>query len=114
MKVPVLCAWRGKINLLPGKIKYCLALARQAKISRNFTSYPAIYPGDHSRSHSIMEFRTLGRSGLKVPVLSLGTATFGAGSEVFRAIGQSGVAEATRLVDICLEAGAHMFDTADL
>jgi aryl-alcohol dehydrogenase-like predicted oxidoreductase len=61
-----------------------------------------------------MEFRTLGRSGLKVPVLSLGTATFGAGSEVFRAIGNSSVTEATRLLDICLEAGVNMFDTADI
>ena len=61
-----------------------------------------------------MEFRTLGRSGLKVPVLSMGTATFGAGSEVFRAMGQSSVSEATRLVDICLEAGVNMFDTADI
>jgi aryl-alcohol dehydrogenase-like predicted oxidoreductase len=61
-----------------------------------------------------MEFRTLGRSGLKVPVLSLGTATFGAGSEVFRAIGNSSVTEATRLVDVCLEAGVNMFDTADI
>jgi aryl-alcohol dehydrogenase-like predicted oxidoreductase len=61
-----------------------------------------------------MEFRTLGRSGLKVPVLSTGTATFGAGSEVFRAMGQSSVSEATRLVDICLEAGVNMFDTADI
>src|SRR3984885_5018706 len=61
-----------------------------------------------------MEFRTLGRSGLKVPVLSLGTATFGGGSEVFRAIGNSSVAEATRLVDICMEAGVNMFETADI
>lgn len=61
-----------------------------------------------------MEFRTLGRSGLKVPVLSLGTATFGDGSEIFRAIGNSSVTEATRLVDICLEAGANLFDTADI
>jgi aryl-alcohol dehydrogenase-like predicted oxidoreductase len=61
-----------------------------------------------------MEFRTLGRSGLKVPVLSLGTATFGGGSEVFRAIGETSVTEATRLVDICLEAGVNMFDTADI
>ena len=61
-----------------------------------------------------MEFRTLGRSGLKVPVLSLGTATFGGGSEVFRAIGNSSIAEATRLVDICMEAGVNMFDTADI
>jgi aryl-alcohol dehydrogenase-like predicted oxidoreductase len=44
----------------------------------------------------------------------MGTATFGAGSEVFRAMGQSSVSEATRLVDICLEAGVNMFDTADI
>jgi aryl-alcohol dehydrogenase-like predicted oxidoreductase len=61
-----------------------------------------------------MEFRTLGRSGLKVPVFSMGTATFGQGDEFFRAIGTTDVAEATRLVDICLEAGVNMFDTADI
>jgi len=61
-----------------------------------------------------MEFRILGRSGLKVPVLSLGTGTFGGANEFFRAWGNSGVEEATRLVDICLEAGVNMFDTADI
>ncbi len=61
-----------------------------------------------------MEFRILGRSGLKVPVLSLGTGTFGGTTELFRAWGNSGVPEATRLVDICLEAGVNMFDTADI
>ena len=61
-----------------------------------------------------MEFRTLGRSGLKVPVLSFGTATFGGGNEFFKAWGASDVAEATRLVDICLEAGVNLFDTADV
>ena len=61
-----------------------------------------------------MEFRTLGRSGLKVPVLSLGTGTFGGANEFFRAWGNSGVPEATKLVDICLEAGCNMFDTADI
>jgi aryl-alcohol dehydrogenase-like predicted oxidoreductase len=61
-----------------------------------------------------MEFRTLGRSGLKVPVLSFGTGTFGGGNEFFRAWGASDVAEATRLVDICLEAGVNLFDTADV
>ena len=60
-----------------------------------------------------MEYRTLGRSGLKVPVLSFGTATFGGGGEFFKAWGSTDVAEATRLVDICLEAGANMFDSAD-
>ena len=61
-----------------------------------------------------MQFRTLGYSGLKVPVLSFGTGTFGGGSEFFRAWGSSDVAEATRLVDICLQAGVNLFDTADV
>ena len=61
-----------------------------------------------------MEFRTLGRSGLKVPVLSFGTGTFGGGSEFFKAWGDTDVKEATRLVDICLEAGVNLFDTADV
>ena len=61
-----------------------------------------------------MEYRQLGASGLKVPALSFGTGTFGGGSELFRAWGATDVAEATRLVDICLEAGLNMFDTADV
>jgi aryl-alcohol dehydrogenase-like predicted oxidoreductase len=61
-----------------------------------------------------MEFRTLGRAGLKVPVLSFGTGTFGGGTEFFEAWGASDVAEATRLVDVCLEAGVNLFDTADV
>jgi aryl-alcohol dehydrogenase-like predicted oxidoreductase len=61
-----------------------------------------------------MEFRMLGRSGLKVPALSFGTGTFGGSNEFFRAWGASDVAEATRLVDICLEAGVNLFDTADV
>jgi aryl-alcohol dehydrogenase-like predicted oxidoreductase len=61
-----------------------------------------------------MEFRRLGRSGLKVPVLCFGAATFGGGGEFFKAWGSTDVAEATRLVDICLEAGVNLFDTADV
>jgi len=61
-----------------------------------------------------MEYRRLGTSGLRVPVLSLGTATFGGEGEFFQAWGANGVAEATRLVDICLEAGATMFDSSDV
>src|SRR6185437_3012449 len=61
-----------------------------------------------------MEYRTLGRCGFKVPVLSLGTGTFGGGGELFKAWGQTDVAEATRLVDICLDAGLTMFDSADV
>ncbi|HWA99449.1 MAG TPA: aldo/keto reductase [Pirellulales bacterium] len=60
-----------------------------------------------------MEYRLLGGSGFKVPVLSFGTGTFGGGTEFFKAWGESDVAEATRLVDICLEAGLNMFDSAD-
>jgi len=61
-----------------------------------------------------MEYRQLGYSGLKVPVLSFGTGTFGGGNEFFRVWGSSDVAEASRLVDICLEAGVNLFDTADV
>src|SRR5246127_4735527 len=61
-----------------------------------------------------MEYRQLGRSGLKVPALSFGTATFGGANEFFRAWGASDVAEATRLVDVCLDAGVTLFDTADV
>jgi aryl-alcohol dehydrogenase-like predicted oxidoreductase len=61
-----------------------------------------------------MEFRQLGHSGFKVPVLSLGTGTFGGKGEFFGAWGSSDVAEATRLVDIALEAGLNMFDSADV
>jgi len=61
-----------------------------------------------------MEYRQLGGSGLKVPVLTFGTGTFGGGGELFSAFGQSDVAEATRLVDISLEAGLSMFDSADV
>ena len=61
-----------------------------------------------------MEFRKLGRSGFKVPVLSLGTGTFGGTGEFFGAWGNNGVPEAKRLVDISLDAGLNMFDTADI
>jgi aryl-alcohol dehydrogenase-like predicted oxidoreductase len=61
-----------------------------------------------------MEYRQLGGSGLKVPVLTLGTGTFGGKGELFSAWGNSGVPEATRLVHISLEAGLTMFDSADV
>jgi aryl-alcohol dehydrogenase-like predicted oxidoreductase len=61
-----------------------------------------------------MEYRQLGSSGFMVPAFSLGTGTFGGGGELFKAWGDSDVAEATRLVDICLEAGLTMFDSADV
>ncbi|HEY1860186.1 MAG TPA: aldo/keto reductase [Gemmataceae bacterium] len=61
-----------------------------------------------------MEYRQLGASGLKVPALTLGTGTFGGGTTFFKAWGDSGVADATRLVDICLDVGVTMFDSADI
>jgi aryl-alcohol dehydrogenase-like predicted oxidoreductase len=61
-----------------------------------------------------MEMRQLGRSGLHVPVLSFGTATFGGSNEFFQKWGSTDVKEASRLVDICLDAGVNFFDTADV
>jgi len=61
-----------------------------------------------------MEHRFLGASGFKVPVLSFGTGTFGGKGEFFGAWGQTDVAEARRMVDICLDAGLTMFDSADV
>jgi aryl-alcohol dehydrogenase-like predicted oxidoreductase len=61
-----------------------------------------------------MEYRQMGGSGFKVPVLSLGTGTFGGSNEFFKAWGGSDVTEATRLIDVCLDAGLNMFDSADI
>lgn len=61
-----------------------------------------------------MEYRQLGASGLTVPVLSFGAGTFGGKGPLFSAWGNTDVEEARRLIDICLEAGLTMFDTADI
>src|SRR5579859_1498292 len=72
-------------------------------------------PGDPPPTmSSLMENRQLGASGFMVPVLSLGTGTFGGGGELFKHWGATDVKEATRIVDICLEAGLTMFDSADV
>ena len=61
-----------------------------------------------------MDYNLLGRSGFKVPALSFGTGTFGGRGKFFEAWGSSDVEEATRLVDVCLDAGLTMFDSADV
>lgn len=61
-----------------------------------------------------MDYRLLGRSGFKVPVLTFGTGTFGGKGEFFNAWGETDAKEASRLVDICLDAGVTMFDSADV
>lgn len=61
-----------------------------------------------------MEFRQLGASGLHVPVLSFGTATFGGGNEFFKAWGNTQQEEANRMIKLCMDAGVNMFDTANV
>ncbi len=56
----------------------------------------------------------MGGSGLQVPVLSFGTATFGGGTDFFKKWGSTDVAEAKRMVNICLDAGLNLFETADV
>jgi len=61
-----------------------------------------------------MEHRFLGRSGFKVPALGFGAGTFGGRGPLFSAWGNTDVAGARRIVDICLDAGVTLFDTADV
>lgn len=61
-----------------------------------------------------MIYRRLGRSGLKVSVLSFGTGTFGGKGPLFSAWGSSDLGEARRLLHRCLDAGVNLVDTADV
>jgi aryl-alcohol dehydrogenase-like predicted oxidoreductase len=61
-----------------------------------------------------MEYRRLGASGLRVPALSFGTATFGGGNDFFKAWGSTDAGGAARLIDLCLDHGVSMFDSADV
>jgi aryl-alcohol dehydrogenase-like predicted oxidoreductase len=60
-----------------------------------------------------MEYRTLGRSGLKVSSIAMGTFSFG-GEGPFAKVAAQGVREARRLVDVCIEGGVNLFDTANM
>jgi aryl-alcohol dehydrogenase-like predicted oxidoreductase len=61
-----------------------------------------------------MEYRYLGKSGLRVSALSLGAATFGGATPFFKAWGDTDVKDARRMVDMCLDAGVNLIDTADV
>ncbi|MGB4361748.1 MAG: aldo/keto reductase, partial [Rhodoferax sp.] len=60
-----------------------------------------------------MEYRTLGRSGLKISALSMGTFSFG-GKGDFAMVAKQGVDEARRLVDTCIDGGINVFDTSNM
>ena len=100
--------------------RHFAAVPWQRSLKAIRTSPPAIQdatfdkPPFASKLTGPMEYRFLGGSGFRVPVLTLGTGTFGGKGELFSAWGNSGVAEARRLVDICLDAGVTMFDSADV
>ncbi|MBP6798461.1 MAG: aldo/keto reductase, partial [Luteimonas sp.] len=61
-----------------------------------------------------MEYRYLGASGFRVPALSFGTGTFGGQGDFFKEWGNTDAAGARRLLDVCLDAGVNMFDSADI
>ena len=61
-----------------------------------------------------MEYRQLGKSGLKVPELCFGAGTFGTSGDFFEAWGKTSEDEAKRIIDICMDAGLNFFDTADV
>ena len=61
-----------------------------------------------------MEFRFLGNSGFKVSALGFGAGTFGGKGPLFSAWGNTDGREARRLIDVCLDAGVSLFDTADV
>lgn len=61
-----------------------------------------------------MDYRLLGNSGLKISSLCFGTATFGGGTDFFKAWGSTGLEDAKRLISVCLDAGVNIFDTADV
>lgn len=61
-----------------------------------------------------MDYNRLGHSGLRVPALSFGTATFGGTNDFFKAWGSTDASGASRLIDVCLDHGVSLFDSADI
>lgn len=70
-------------------------------------------PARPNKEKLTMEIRHLGHSGLAVSALSFGTMTFGGGG-IWEGIGSTQIADATRQIDLCLEAGVNLFDSADM
>jgi aryl-alcohol dehydrogenase-like predicted oxidoreductase len=98
--------------------RFCTILQNRAALACNCLSccyeFGIVIEFPHHREGVAMEYRHLGASGFKVPVLSFGTGTFGGKGDFFKEWGSNDVAEARRLVDICLDAGVTMFDSADI
>src|SRR5690242_6890517 len=93
--------------------------AFKSKILRVLGCYRSGHPSPicalpYQSKGTVMEYRQLGSSGLRIPALSFGTGTFGGRGPLFSAWGQSGARDPRRLIDICLEAGVTLFDTADV
>ena len=106
----IVVGWRGASNAHPldshGRGKIYLLHIQESRAQTAALEIKA--------RGGVVEFRQLGASGFKVPALTLGTGTFGGRGEFFKGFGETDVKEATRLVDICLEAGLNMFDSADI
>ncbi len=81
---------------------------------KRLRSAPFSAPLTLTKRENCMDFNRLGHSGLRVPALSFGTATFGGGNAFFKAWGSTDAAGASRLIDVCLDHGVSLFDTADV
>src|SRR5690606_1028878 len=101
--------WRAG-NMLAGGAVQRAAVSARSRFRARAGPRAAGWP---SGRETAMEHRRLGASGLVVPVLSLGTGTFGGKGELFAAWGATDVDQARRMVDLCLDAGLTMFDSAD-
>src|SRR5580704_11593296 len=71
------------------------------------------FPRNHGCEGETVEYRQLGRSGLRISAMTLGTMGFGGGG-VFAKVGTGDVQDARRQIDLALEAGVNMIDTADV